>query len=569
MVLCPHVGVIVPRAILANRTSERAWSRSPLIRPGPSALSRREQRPCRWTLSGRQPRGVTAIELSQEPFASAAETASAVVYCAGDLAYKLKKPVNLDFLDFTTRQARANACRRETELNQRYAPDVYLGVGEIRTPDGQVCDHLVVMRRMPADRRLSALARSGALAGPQVQQIARLVAAKHAAAARSARIAAQGSAEAVWGRWEENLSQVQAVAGRPVIDGTVATVRTLAREFIAGRSQLFQDRIQAGRILDGHGDLLADDIFCLDDGPRVLDCLDFDDRLRYVDGLDDAAFLAMDLERLGASQWARSFLDWYAEYSGDPAPSSLRHHYVAYRAFVRSKVAAIRSVQGDPTAAGRARQLADLSLRHLRAGAVTLVLVGGLPGTGKSMLAGAVGGELGWVVLNSDRIRKELAGVDPDEAAPSAFGTGIYTAAWTERSYAELLRRAAAALAMGESVVLDASWISGPHRTAAAEQAAAARARLVQLHCTVPAALAEYRLALRGPGVSDADGEIARRMAAIEDPWPGATAVAVDDVAATEPESGLSAILGQALKVIRPHGSEHVWRPSRPVMLPD
>ena len=105
-----------------------------------------------------------------------------------------------------------------------------------------------------------------------------------------------------------------------------------------------------GRVVDGHGDLLADDIFCLDDGPRVLDCLEFDDRLRWLDGLDDAAFLAMDLERLGAPDLAARFLDWYAEFAGDPAPASLRHHYVAYRAFVRAKVACLRYDQGDESA---------------------------------------------------------------------------------------------------------------------------------------------------------------------------------------------------------------------------
>ncbi len=172
----------------------------------------------------------------------------------------------------------------------------------------------------------------------------------------------------------------------------VTEIGLLARRFLAGREPLFDRRVAGGRIIDGHGDLLADDIYCLADGPRVLDCLDFDDRLRWLDGLDDAAFLAMDLERLGAPDLARHFTDWYAEYSGDPAPASLRHHYVAYRALVRAKIARIRAAQDEPAAGCEAQQLADIALRHLRAGAVTLVLVGGLPGTGKSTLAGRAGG---------------------------------------------------------------------------------------------------------------------------------------------------------------------------------
>ena len=142
--------------------------------------------------------------------------------------------------------------------------------------------------------------------------------------------------------------------------------------------------MQAGRIVDGHRDLLAEDIFCLDDGPRILDCLEFDDRLRWLDGLDDASFLAMDLDRLGRPDLAEQFIDWYAEYTADPAPASLRHHYVAYRALVRAKVCCIRAAQNEPQAMPSAGHLADLPLRHLHAATVSLILVGGLPGTGKT-----------------------------------------------------------------------------------------------------------------------------------------------------------------------------------------
>ena len=167
--------------------------------------------------------------------------------------------------------------------------------------------------------------------------------------------------------------------------GDIDAAQRLTDRFLAGRAELLSARMSAGRIVDGHGDLLADDIFCLDDGPRILDCLEFDDRLRWLDGLDDAAFLAMDLERLGEPALAEQFTRWYLEFSGDPAPTALRHHYVAYRAFVRAKVACIQAGQGEPHAAAQARQLTAMTLRHLRAGAVTLVLIGGLPATGKSV----------------------------------------------------------------------------------------------------------------------------------------------------------------------------------------
>ncbi len=505
--------------------------------------------------------------MTQQPYAGVAETHSAVVYFAGDFAYKLKKPVRLGFLDFTTLAARASACARETELNRRFAPDVYLGVAEVRDPDGQPCDYLVVMRRMPESRRLSALIRAGQPAGPAVRQVARTLAAQHARAARDPKISEQGSRDAVQQRWQDNLEQLRAACAAHVPVAEIDEVATLAGRFLAGREPLFDARVRAGRIVDGHGDLLAGDIFWLDDGIRVLDCLDFDDRLRWLDGLDDAAFLAMDLDRLGARELAAQFSRWYSEYSGDPAPASLLHHYVAYRATVRAKVGCVRAGQGDAAAAAQARQFVATAIRHLRAGAVTLVLVGGLPGTGKSSLAGAIADGLGWTVLSSDRVRKELAGVVPERRAATPYGSGIYSPAWTERTYAELLRRATELLSLGESVLIDATWTSAGHRTAAAAAARQAAADLVQLRCTAPTRLAADRIAGRAGGTSEATPAIAAQLAAEQAPWP--EAVVVDTAAEAGPGGRRSDAVQRALGVIRPHGPEHVWRPVRPYMTPD
>jgi len=528
-----------------------------------------------WMVAGRARRG-------SQPFGGAAETSSAVVYFAGDRAYKLKKPVDLGFLDFTTLEARARACQRETELNRRFAPDVYQGEAEVAAPDGTTCDYLVAMRRMPDERRLSRLVTGGADAAEPVRQVARILATQHAAAPRSAQIAEQGSRDALLRRWDANLREAASMAG-PLDAQTIAETGQLARRFIAGRTPLFETRLRDGRIVDGHGDLLADDIFCLDDGPRILDCLDFDDRLRWLDGLDDAACLAMDLERLGARQLGRQFAGWYAEFSGDPAPASLLQHYIAYRAFVRAKVACVRARQGDPQAVPLAWQLAELTLRHLRAGAVTLTLIGGLPGTGKTTLAGALADRLGWTVLCTDRIRKELAGIPAQRAAATAgakdagaeeagavpYGSGIYSESWTDRTYAELLKRAGELLASGESVIADGSWISAAYRAGAAEAAAHASAELVQLRCTAARELAAQRIGARQQDLSDADADIAAQMASAAEPWPAAVTLITDPAGAPISGDGFGGLVQQALEVIRPHGPEHVWRPAQPVMLPD
>jgi len=266
------------------------------------------------------------------------------------------------------------------------------------------------------------------------------------------------------------------------------------------------------------------------------------------------------------------FADRYAEFSGDPAPASLRHHYVAYRAFVRAKVTCIKAGQGSDSGklAGAARRLADISLRHLRAGAVTLVLIGGLPGSGKSALARAAADRLGFAVLNSDRIRKELAGIEPTESAAAPYGAGIYTTEWTERCYAELLNRAETLLANGESVIADASWISAEHRAAAKATARRASAQLVQVRCAAPEDLMRRRMAARTADTSDANAEIARKMAAATVSWPGATTISTEagGSGGDLKSAGFTGLVDEALTVIRPHGPDHVWRPTRPVMLP-
>ena len=286
--------------------------------------------------------------------ASLVETHSAVVVFFGDRAYKVKKPVDLGFLDFRSRAAREAVCHREVELNRRLAPDVYLGVSDVLDPDGEVCDHLVVMRRMPVERRLSQPRRGRRRPRPG----------DPADRAPGGHPPRPIRAHRDRGRGRDRRRHTSSVAGQhpepPRAHAPTSWTRrssTRSRRSPTGTSTvvvaLFEQRIADGRAVDGHGDLLADDIFCLDDGPRILDCIEFDDALRLGDGLADAAFLAMDLEHLGRPDLARRLLDAYREATADVWPSSLEHHHVAYRAQVRAKVAAIRAAQGDRPSVGR------------------------------------------------------------------------------------------------------------------------------------------------------------------------------------------------------------------------
>jgi uncharacterized protein len=457
--------------------------------------------------------------------AAVAETHISVLVFVGERVYKLKKPVSMGFLDFSAREAREMACHREVELNRRLAPDVYLGVADITGPEGVLCDHLVVMRRMPGDRRLAALVRDGTNVTEELRRIARRVATFHAAAPTSPEIAEAGSLPTVLGHWEANFEELRPFVG-PVLDAEAcARVEELVRQYLAGRTRLLGDRVEAGCIRDGHGDLQAEDIFCLADGPRILDCIEFDDRLRYGDVLADVAFLAMDLERLGAPVGAERFLAYYREFAGETYPSSLAHHYIAYRAHVRAKVACLRHEQGDGAAAGAARHLLGLCLAHLEQGQVSLVLVGGLPGTGKSTLAAGLGDRLGWALLRSDEMRKDLAGMPRDQYSPAPYGEGLYQPHITDEVYRTLLERAREALELGEPVILDASWSDAKWRAAAAEVARATSSDVVEFRCEAPRDLAATRIrdrAERGSDPSDATPEVAAAMAAAADPWPTA-----------------------------------------------
>jgi predicted kinase len=308
-----------------------------------------------------------------------------------------------------------------------------------------------------------------------------------------------------------------------------ARVEHLALRYLAGRDPLFDVRIAEGRVRDGHGDLLADDIFLLDDGPRILDCIEFDDRLRYGDVLNDVAFLAMDLEYQGAPQLAAVLLAHWGELTAETHPASLAHHYIAYRAHVRSKVACLRAQQGDEQAATDAATHLALARRHLEAGRVALVVVGGLPGSGKSTLAEGIGDRFGWTVLRSDEIRKERADLPVDADAAAGFESGIYSSDETARTYAEMLRRARRAMELGESVVLDASWTSAGLREDARRVAAETESDLYELRCDVPRDTAAYRLASRARRFgSDATPAVATAMAERAAPWPTAYTVDTD-----------------------------------------
>lgn len=473
---------------------------------------------------------------TQPPFCTA-ETHLSWLVMVGDLVLKAKKPIRTAFIDLTTRQARQDVTAEEVRLNRRLSPDVYLGVATLAGVTG-LDEPVVVMRRMPADRRLALLASRGDDLRAEMRQLASLLADFHR---RVEPAPAQGGPDQVLELWRENTAELHAYGTTYLPTTQIDHLQLLAERYLAGRRPLITQRVAAGRCRDGHGDLLADDVFLLPDGPRILDCLEFDAGLRAGDVLADIAFLAMDLERRGRPDLAALLLSEHRACLGDDWPPSLADHWIAYRAQVRAKVACLRAAQGDPDAPLQARALLDLAERRATAAQVALVVVGGTPGTGKSTLAAGLARRTGWAVLRSDAVRRDI---DPGDSG-GGLDEGAYTAAGSARVLATLLTQAEEQLRAGRSVILDATFADPSWRLAADDLARRTHSDLTMLRTTLSSSVADERLRQRtadGTDLSQATVELAPALRARFSAWPEATEISTERQAVDQVDLALAAV---------------------------
>jgi aminoglycoside phosphotransferase family enzyme/predicted kinase len=458
-----------------------------------------------------------------EPYSVVHETHTGLVVLVGDLAYKVKKPIRTDFLDFSTQQRRERALQRELELNRRLASASYLGVAHLSAEWAGTSEPVIVMKRHPDSYRLATMVRCGQPVTEPLMAIAKVLARFHESVERSRPVAAQGTVAAIKARWEANFEELQQFIDTVVDHQRLEAIEQLVAHFIAGRALLFAGRIHDGRIVDGHGDLLADDIFCLPDGPEILDCLEFDDSLRYVDTIDDAAFLAMDLEFLGRKDLSEFFLTHYSQLAADPAPQSLKDFYIAYRALVRAKVDCVRFAQGHSDAAADASRHLDIALDHLKACSVRLAVVGGGPGTGKTALAHALAERVGAAVISTDEVRRAMQNSGAIGGEAGVLNAGLYSDENVAAVYDEVLRQAHIHLANGRSVILDGTWRDPRRRDQVRQLAIQTHSTEVELKCDTAVSTAAQRVAARpAGGLSDATPEIATALTEGRQDWPEA-----------------------------------------------
>lgn len=475
------------------------------------------------------------------------ETHTSVLFFLQDRVVKVRKSIAYGFADFTDIRRRRRDCEREVTLNRRLSPDVYLGAATIRM-GGEVVEHAVVMRRLPEDRSLAALVDEGADIGGHLDRVAAVLARFHAGAVRSPGIARRGSAAAQWRRWCATAGELDRFVGGPIDPATYVESTELAGEYLAGRSTLFTRRISEGAVCDGHGDLQAADVYCLDDGPRLLDCLEFDDRLRYGDVLADVAFLAVDLERLGVPEAAERLFARYRSESGRDQPDSLVHFYLAARAQVRLLVECIRAEQGlGRSSPASVAAWVELLAGHLRAARARVVLVGGPPGSGKSTLAASLARQLGWEVVSTDHLRQVVACPSP--------GGDRYSEPAKAAVYDAVVARAEELVRDGRSVLLDATWARAAQRAHAADMALRASAQLLELRCECPPAIAAARIVRRlaaRSGESEATTDVAVRLKEAEDHWPGTLTVTTGGTEAAALRTARALLSARGIRPYRP-----------------
>lgn len=442
------------------------------------------------------------------------ETHISWVFLAGERAYKLKKPLKLSFLDYSTPRRRLRMCRAEVKLNTPAAPDIYLGVRAVAerddgrleladADDDAAVDYLVEMRRYDESRTMAEKLARGELSSADVALAARALAEFHA---RASHVSAAGQPGIVAKRLKQNLSELL-----KIVEATPELRRVLALErfvdaWLASHRETLEARALEGYVRELHGDLRAEHVLLEPHGRvSLLDCIEFDAGLRRIDVSDDLAFLLMDLSARAGEQYARSLLSTYRRAGGNPGDQGLIAFYACNHALVRAKVALLRARQADSASAQHnavARELLCLAERFSWQARLpaTLVLCG-LPAAGKSTLATALSRAAGVPLVQSDATRKSLAGLTPTERAPLT----LYSQEWDERTYAELAQTARKLAAREGAVIVDATFRRRTQRKTFVHAVGAERVLFVECRTPRTTRLRRARQRQREPDrISDA-----------------------------------------------------------------
>jgi aminoglycoside phosphotransferase family enzyme/predicted kinase len=450
------------------------------------------------------PHAVEAVQLVETPISW--------VLLTGAYAYKIKRPVRLEYVDQRSAQRRAELCAEELRLNRRFAPELYVGVRSLARADGrlvvdgagEVVEHAVCMHQFDRSQELDCLLASGGVAPGELADFGARLAATHALLVRAASSDPCGTPESVRTLVLANLEQCLHAARAC---GTVPAIEALRGPLTAAldaAAPVIAQRRAAGMVRECHGDLHARNIVRWEGRLLAFDCVEFEPAFRWIDVADDVAFLVADLEVLGAPLHAWSFLHGYLGASGDYQACRVQRLYQAHRALVRAKVAALSAADTD-------RTMRRMHTAYLRRAAAVLgplrpavLLMSGLSGSGKTWLAERLAPALRALHLRSDVERKRCAGLTPGASSGSGLARGLYSAEATAELYRYLLRCTGDIVAGGRSVFVDATFLRPEDRLPWRELADAAGLPFRVIHCHAPPALLEERIERRRAAARDA-----------------------------------------------------------------
>src|SRR5881392_3460955 len=436
------------------------------------------------------------------------------VFIASPFVFKVKKWVNLGFLDFSTLEKRRHFCQREVELNRRLCPEIYLGVVPIYktgsrfsfNAEGEIAEYSVKMRELPHGWFLSELLAKGLVGEKEINRVISRLHRFYQSETPNPEIEQWGTPEKLKISTDENFAQVQPFVGKIISAAAFEAIRHFTNHFYVANEKLFRDRIQEHRIRDCHGDLHLDHIHLTPKATTIFDCIEFNDRFRFIDIANDVAFLAMDFDLEGRSDLGNLFLRNCAGEFHDSEMLKLSDFYKCYRALVRGKVESIQAISMKPAKAGKHAKAAAryfrLALRYAVSGSEPLLLaVMGRVGTGKSTVARGLGNELNWPVFSSDQIRKTLAGVSLTKRTPAKKRAEVYSRQMTAQTYEELLARGLLAAKTHGGAIVDATLSSAANRESFRQKCEKAHVRFQAVELEVEPGEIEHRLRARNKSI--------------------------------------------------------------------